>query len=88
MLRYATAAVSALLFGLAGFFLWKSQAAQEDRAMAQPTARDLMTRDVVSVPPETPVLAVARLLAERGIYFRLFELQYQSENREAPAAAD
>ena len=35
--------------------------------MAQPTARDLMTRDVVSVPPETPVAAVARLLAERGI---------------------
>src|SRR5215213_11206734 len=35
--------------------------------MAQPTARELMTRDVVSVPPETPVLAVARLLAERGI---------------------
>ena len=35
--------------------------------MAQPTARELMTRDVVSVPPETPVPAVARLLAERGI---------------------
>jgi CBS domain-containing protein len=31
------------------------------------TARDLMTPDVVTVPPETPVLAVARLLAERGI---------------------
>ena len=31
------------------------------------TARDLMTPDVVSVPPETPVAAVARLLAERGI---------------------
>jgi CBS domain-containing protein len=30
-------------------------------------ARDLMTRDVVGVPPETPVAAVARLLAERGI---------------------
>jgi CBS domain-containing protein len=29
-------------------------------------ARDLMTPDVVTVPPETPVLAVARLLAERG----------------------
>src|SRR5215218_8042668 len=41
--------------------------AQEDHAMAQPTARDLMTPDVVSVPPETPVPAVARLLAERGI---------------------
>jgi CBS domain-containing protein len=31
------------------------------------TARDLMTADVVTVPPETPVLAVARLLAERHI---------------------
>lgn len=31
------------------------------------TARDLMTPDVVTVPPETPVLAVARLLADRGI---------------------
>jgi CBS-domain-containing membrane protein len=31
------------------------------------TARDLMTPDVVTVPPETPVPAVARLLAERGI---------------------
>lgn len=30
-------------------------------------ARDLMTPDVVTVPPETPVLAVARLLADRGI---------------------
>jgi CBS domain-containing protein len=30
-------------------------------------ARDLMTRDVVGVPPETPVAAVARLLAERHI---------------------
>ncbi|WP_237215681.1 CBS domain-containing protein [Falsiroseomonas oryziterrae] len=30
-------------------------------------ARDLMTPDVVTVPPETPVLAMARLLAERGI---------------------
>jgi CBS domain-containing protein len=35
--------------------------------MTQLTARDLMTPDVVSVPPETPVLAVARLLSERGI---------------------
>ncbi|WP_235907731.1 CBS domain-containing protein [Siccirubricoccus phaeus] len=33
----------------------------------QLTARDLMTPDVVSVPPETSVVAVARLLAERGI---------------------
>ncbi len=31
------------------------------------TARDLMTVDVVTVPPETPVIAVARLLAERHI---------------------
>jgi CBS domain-containing protein len=30
-------------------------------------ARDLMTPDVVTVPPETPVVAVARLLSERGI---------------------
>jgi CBS domain-containing protein len=35
--------------------------------MTQLTARDLMTPDVVSVPPETPVLAVARLLSERSI---------------------
>ena len=31
------------------------------------TALDLMTPDVVTVPPATPVIAVARLLAERGI---------------------
>lgn len=31
------------------------------------TARDLMTPDVVTVPPETPVMAVARMLADRGI---------------------
>lgn len=30
-------------------------------------AKDLMTENVVTVPPETPVLAIARLLAERGI---------------------
>jgi CBS domain-containing protein len=30
-------------------------------------ARDLMTAEVVTVPPETPVIAMARLLAERGI---------------------
>jgi CBS domain-containing protein len=30
-------------------------------------ARDLMTPDVVTVPPDTPVTAIARLLAERGI---------------------
>jgi len=35
--------------------------------MTQLTARDLMTPDVITVPPETPVLAVARLLSERGI---------------------
>ena len=35
--------------------------------MSTLTARDLMTPDVVTVPPETPVIAVARLLAERGI---------------------
>lgn len=35
--------------------------------MTSLTARDLMTSDVVTVPPETPVIAVARLLAERGI---------------------
>jgi CBS domain-containing protein len=29
-------------------------------------ARDLMTPDVMTVPPETPVVAIARLLAERG----------------------
>ncbi len=35
--------------------------------MNQLTARDLMTPDVVTVPPATPVIAIARLLAERGI---------------------
>ncbi len=35
--------------------------------MTGPTARDLMTPDVVTVPPETPVMAMARLLADRGI---------------------
>lgn len=30
-------------------------------------ARDLMTPDVITVPPETPVLAIARLLGDRGI---------------------
>ncbi len=29
--------------------------------------REIMTRKVVSVPPDTPALAVARLLADRGI---------------------
>lgn len=35
--------------------------------MSQLTARDLMTSDLVTVPPETPVIAMARLLAERSI---------------------
>ncbi|MFC3126962.1 CBS domain-containing protein [Pseudoroseomonas globiformis] len=35
--------------------------------MSQPTARELMTSPVVTVPPETPVGAIAALLAERGI---------------------
>jgi CBS domain-containing protein len=35
--------------------------------MSQLNARDLMTSDVVTVPPETPVIALARLLAERAI---------------------
>ena len=35
--------------------------------MSTLTARDLMTTELVTVPPETPVIAVARLLAERGI---------------------
>ena len=30
-------------------------------------ARDLMTPDVLTVPPETPVLTIARMLADRGI---------------------
>lgn len=35
--------------------------------MSGPLAKDLMTPDVVTVPPETPVMAIARLLADRGI---------------------
>lgn len=35
--------------------------------MTSLTARDLMTAEVVTVPPETPAIAVARLLADRGI---------------------
>lgn len=31
------------------------------------TAHDVMTRDIVTVPPETSAIAMARLLAERGI---------------------
>ncbi|HZF78042.1 MAG TPA: CBS domain-containing protein [Acetobacteraceae bacterium] len=30
-------------------------------------ARDLMTPDVITLPPETPVITIARLLADRGI---------------------
>lgn len=35
--------------------------------MTSLTVRDLMSVDVVTVPPETPVSAIARLLGERGI---------------------
>lgn len=35
--------------------------------MTSLTARDLMTPDVVTVPADTPVIAMARLLADRGI---------------------
>ena len=35
--------------------------------MTSPRARDLMTPDVVTIPPETPVLTIARMLADRGI---------------------
>lgn len=35
--------------------------------MSRLSARDLMTTEVVTVPPATPVLSIARLLAERGI---------------------
>ncbi|MFN8981086.1 MAG: CBS domain-containing protein [Alphaproteobacteria bacterium] len=35
--------------------------------MSTLTARDLMTTELVTVPPETPVIAMARLLADRGI---------------------
>lgn len=35
--------------------------------MPRLTARDLMAAEVVTVPPDTPVVAVARLLADRGI---------------------
>jgi CBS domain-containing protein len=36
-------------------------------AMTRLSARDLMTTEMVTVPPGTPVLAMARLLGERGI---------------------
>jgi CBS domain-containing protein len=35
--------------------------------MPAPTARDLMTPDVLSVPPGTPILALAHMMAERHI---------------------
>lgn len=35
--------------------------------MFAPTARDLMTTEVVTIPPDMPVEAIARLLAGRGI---------------------
>ncbi|MGG5886832.1 CBS domain-containing protein [Falsiroseomonas sp. HC035] len=35
--------------------------------MSRLSARDLMTTEMVTVPPETPVLAMARLLSERSI---------------------
>jgi CBS domain-containing protein len=35
--------------------------------MTNLTAGDLMTTEVVTVPPETPALSIARLLADRGI---------------------
>jgi len=35
--------------------------------MSQLTAKDLMSTDVVTVPPETPVSAIAQTLASRGI---------------------
>jgi len=35
--------------------------------MTEPRARDLMTREVVTIPPDMPVPAIARLLALRGI---------------------
>jgi CBS domain-containing protein len=35
--------------------------------MPKITARDLMTPDVATVPPETPILALAHLMAERHI---------------------
>jgi CBS domain-containing protein len=41
--------------------------AQEEHRMIPLKARDVMTPDVVTVPPATPVMVVARLLAERGI---------------------
>jgi CBS domain-containing protein len=41
----------------------------EEAAMSPQSllARDLMTKDVVTVPPNTPVASPARLLADRGI---------------------
>lgn len=35
--------------------------------MTEPTARDLMTRTVVTIPPDTPVMTIVQLLAAGGI---------------------
>lgn len=35
--------------------------------MTEPTASDLMTSEVVTIPPNMPVTSIARLLADRGI---------------------
>ncbi len=35
--------------------------------MTEPIARNLMTTDVVTIPPDMPVTSIARLLADRGI---------------------
>ena len=35
--------------------------------MTEPRACDLMTRTVVTIPPDMPVTAIARILADRGI---------------------
>lgn len=35
--------------------------------MTEPTARDLMTRAVVTIPPDMPVMMIVQLLADRGI---------------------
>jgi CBS domain-containing protein len=35
--------------------------------MTEPTARDLMTRAVVTIPPDMPVMDIVQLLADRGI---------------------
>ncbi|WP_255569548.1 CBS domain-containing protein [Neoroseomonas alba] len=35
--------------------------------MTEPTARDLMTRAVITIPPDMPVMGIVQLLAYRGI---------------------